>query len=113
VILEPRRRPRAATKTDTAKPAAAALTASRPTAQATEELDPESDLLFRAGALFIQRGRVAVSMLQRDFNLDFKQATSLLDQLQEAGLIGPYLGGQRRDILLTIEEWRERRLRTA
>jgi Ftsk gamma domain len=113
VILEPRRRPRATSKPTPAKPGAAARTVNRPAAQATEELDPESDLLFRAGALFIQRGRVAVSMLQRDFNLDFKQATSLLDQLQEAGLIGPYLGGQRRDILLTIEEWRERRIRTA
>ena len=49
-------------------------------------------------------------MLQRTFELDFKQATAMLDQLQEAGLIGPYLGGQRRDILLTAEEWRERRV---
>jgi DNA segregation ATPase FtsK/SpoIIIE-like protein len=49
-------------------------------------------------------------MLQRSFDLDFKEATALLDQLQEAGLIGPYLGGQKRDLLLTAEEWRERRV---
>ncbi len=66
------------------------------------------DLVYRAGVLFLERGRVAVSLLQREFSLDFKQATALLDRLQEAGLIGPYLGGQRRDILLTLEEWRER-----
>lgn len=106
VILEPRRRSRPAKPTPAAN-------AAKPRAQRTEVLDPESDLLFRAGALFIERGRVAVSMLQRDFSLDFKQATSLLDQLQDAGLIGPYLGGQRRDILLSMEEWRERRIGTA
>jgi hypothetical protein len=66
------------------------------------------ELVFRAGCLFLERQRVAVSMLQKDFGLDFKQATAVLDQLQEAGLIGPYLGGQRRDILMTLEQWRER-----
>jgi DNA translocase FtsK/SpoIIIE-like protein len=66
------------------------------------------DLLHRAGNLILERKRVAVSMLQREFELDFKEATELLDQLQNAGLIGPYLGGQRRDILLTTEQWQER-----
>jgi DNA segregation ATPase FtsK/SpoIIIE-like protein len=60
--------------------------------------------------LFLERGRVAVSMLQRTFDLDFKEATALLDQLQQAGLIGPYLGGQKRDILLSADEWRGRRV---
>ena len=66
------------------------------------------DLVFKCGLLFLKQNRVAVSMLQREFGLDFKQATAVLDQLQEQGLIGPYLGGQRRDILLTAEEWRAR-----
>ena len=37
--------------------------------------------------------------------LDFDQACAVLDQLQERGLIGPYMGGRTRDILLTPEEW--------
>ena len=68
----------------------------------------EEDLIERAGTLILERGRVAVSLLQREFDLDFKQATLVLDQLQEAGLIGPYLGGQRRDILMTLEEWQQK-----
>jgi chemotaxis protein histidine kinase CheA len=72
------------------------------------EREPEiDDLVYRAGCLFIERQRVAVSMLQRDFGLDFKAATAVLDQLQKAGLIGPYLGGQRRDILISREQWDE------
>jgi DNA segregation ATPase FtsK/SpoIIIE-like protein len=68
----------------------------------------EDDLVFRAGCLILERKRVAVSMLQREFGLDFTQATALLDRLQASGLIGPYLGGQHRDILLTPQEWQER-----
>ena len=68
----------------------------------------EGSLLQRAGCLFLQEGRVAVSMLQRSFDLDFQAACDLLDDLQEEGLIGPYKGGQQRDILLTLEEWQAR-----
>jgi hypothetical protein len=37
--------------------------------------------------------------------MGFQEATAILDELQEMGLIGPYLGGTRRDILMTLEEW--------
>jgi hypothetical protein len=66
-----------------------------------------SEPVFKAGCLFVERNRVAVSMLQREFAMDFKQATEVLDQLQKAGLIGPYLGGQRRDILMSLEQWKQ------
>ena len=68
----------------------------------------EGSLLHDAGCLFLSEGRVAVSMLQRTFDLDFQAACDLLDDLQEEGLIGPYKGGQQRDILLTLEEWQAR-----
>jgi hypothetical protein len=68
----------------------------------------EGALLHEAGCLFLSEGRVAVSMLQRTFDLDFQAACDLLDDLQEEGLIGPYKGGQQRDILLTLEEWQAR-----
>ena len=63
---------------------------------------------YRAGCLFLERNRVAVSMLQRELQMDFKVATAVLDQLQDVGLIGPYLGGQRRDILMSTDEWQEK-----
>jgi hypothetical protein len=65
-------------------------------------------LLVDAGCLFVDNGRVAVSMLQRQYSMDFDDACKVLDELQEMGLIGPYLGGQRRDILLTRDQWLER-----
>jgi hypothetical protein len=39
--------------------------------------------------------------------MDFEECCVILDRLQEMGLIGPYLGGNRRDILLTRDEWLE------
>jgi len=72
---------------------------------------PASDrsrLLAEIGCLLVERGRVAVSMLQKQYDMDFDEATRVLDELQDLGLIGPYLGGQRRDILLTRDEWLEK-----
>ncbi|MCH2104472.1 MAG: hypothetical protein MK297_10730 [Planctomycetes bacterium] len=70
--------------------------------------DATEELLLKAADLFLERDRVAVSLLQRQFQLDFEESCAVLDELQERGLIGPYLGGNRRDILLTREEWLER-----
>jgi S-DNA-T family DNA segregation ATPase FtsK/SpoIIIE len=61
--------------------------------------------VFEAGCLILDQKRVAVSLLERRFALDFDQACRVLDELQQAGLIGPYMGGRTRDILLTREQW--------
>jgi hypothetical protein len=72
-------------------------------------VDPQrAKLLAEVGCLFVERGRVAVSMLQRQYGMDFGDACKVLDELQDLGLIGPYLGGQRRDILLTRDQWLEK-----
>jgi len=72
-------------------------------------VDPErAKLLVEAGTLFVERGRVAVSMLQKQYGMDFDDACRVLDELQDLGLIGPYLGGQSRDILLTRDQWLEK-----
>lgn len=84
--------------------------AEEPAAEVAEEETVEltrEELIFRAGSLFIEEGRVAVSMLQRRFDLSFSEATSVLDELQSLGLIGPYAGGSRRDILMDSEAWEQ------
>ncbi len=72
-------------------------------------IDPQrAQLLREIGCLFVDNGRVAVSMLQRKYSMEFDDACKVLDELQDLGLIGPYLGGQRRDILLSREQWLEK-----
>ena len=70
--------------------------------------DLRRKLVAEAGLLFVERGRVAVSMLQRQYGMDFDEACRVLDELQDLGLIGPYLGGQSRDILLSRDQWLEK-----
>ncbi len=82
----------------------------QPAAAPDPALTLKSDIdqrVYDSGVLILGQGRVAVSMLQRRFSMDFDQACDVLDRLQELGLIGPYLGGQKREILLTAEEWDE------
>jgi len=78
-------------------------------AHKSHAVDPDrAKFLAEAGCLFVERGRVAVSMLQRQYGMDFDDACKVLDELQDLGLIGPYLGGQSRDILLTRDQWLEK-----
>ncbi len=55
--------------------------------------------------MILEQERVAVSMVQRRFGIDFAESCSILDELQDAGFIGPYVDGKSRDILMTREEW--------
>jgi hypothetical protein len=72
-------------------------------------IDPQRvQLLREIGCLFVENGRVAVSMLQRKYSMEFDDACKVLDDLQDLGLIGPYLGGKRRDILMSREQWLEK-----
>ncbi len=100
IVLQPKAAP-------VAEPAPKVAPATKVDIEPTE-LSEEDELVYKAGLLILDRQRVAVSMLQREYGIDFEQATKLLDRLQAAGLIGPYLGGQRRDILLTLDQWRGR-----
>ena len=84
------------------QPAAAAEGAATP---APLEGDLDEAMVHAAGKLILEQNRVAVSLLQRHFELEFDQACTVLDHLQERGLIGPYVGGRTREILLTAEEW--------
>lgn len=66
-----------------------------------------AQMLTDAGNLFLQENRVAVSMLQKRFALDFGESCVILDELQELGLIGPFVDGAPRDILMSSEAWLE------
>ncbi|HIL52550.1 MAG TPA: hypothetical protein EYG30_09890 [Planctomycetes bacterium] len=59
----------------------------------------------KAAKLILTEDRVAVSMLQREFGLDFQESCGVLDELQALGFIGPFVEGTSRDILMTSEQW--------
>jgi len=43
-------------------------------------------------------------MLQRNFKIGFNRAGRIMDQLSEAGVVGPDIGTKPRQVLMTEEE---------
>ncbi|WP_421753897.1 DNA translocase FtsK [Croceimicrobium sp.] len=68
-------------------------------------LDPsERDALFEdAARLVIQSQQGSTSMLQRKLKLGYNRAGRIVDQLEAAGIIGPFEGSKAREVLIPDE----------
>lgn len=68
----------------------------------------ERDTYFaEAGRLIIDKEKASIGMLQRMFKIGFNRAARIMDQLSEAGVVGPEEGTKPRKVLMTKEEFEE------
>ena len=60
-----------------------------------------------AGKFVIEKDKGSIGMLQRWFKVGFNRAARIMDQLEEAGVVGPEEGTKPRRILMSMEQFEE------
>lgn len=67
---------------------------------------PEQDELFvEAGMFIIEKDKASIGLLQRMFRIGFNRAARIMDQLADAGVVGPEEGTKARQILMSKEQF--------
>jgi S-DNA-T family DNA segregation ATPase FtsK/SpoIIIE len=70
-----------------------------------EEIKGDWDELFRSAAeICIQNGGGSTSLLQRRLSIGYGRAARIVDQLQDAGVLGPSEGAKGREVLMGLDE---------
>lgn len=65
----------------------------------------ERDEYFEAAARFvIEKDKASIGMLQRMFKIGFNRAARIVDQLSDAGIVGPEEGTKPRKVLMSSEQ---------
>ena len=65
----------------------------------------ERDMYFtEAGRLIIDKDKASIGMLQRMFKIGFNRAARIVDQLSDAGIVGPEEGTKPRKVLMSSEQ---------
>ena len=73
-----------------------------------QDSENSRDVYFAdAGNLIIDKEKASIGMLQRMFKIGFNRAARIMDQLCEAGVVGPEEGTKPRKVLMTKEEFAE------
>lgn len=66
----------------------------------------DTDAYFaEAGKFVIEKDKASIGMLQRVFKIGFNRAARIVDQLEEAGVVGAEEGTKPRRILMSIEQF--------
>ena len=76
------------------------------------EDDGERDSLFEEAAhIVVQTQQGSTSMIQRKLKLGYNRAGRIIDQLEAAGIVGPYMGSKSREVKVGNEAALEQILR--
>ena len=68
----------------------------------------KDDMFVEAGRLVIEQQNASIGMLQRRFRMGFNRAARVIDQLEAEGVISAQDGKKPREVLMSIEEFRNK-----
>lgn len=92
--------------------AAAAAKGSRSSSSSASDDDANAadDLLEDAIQVVVEAGLASTSLLQRRLKVGYARAARLVDEMEQRGIVGPFEGSKPRKVLLTKEQYYERKL---
>ena len=67
--------------------------------------DGRDNYFMEAAGIIIDKEKASIGMLQRYLKVGFNRAARIMDQLEEAGIVGPEEGTKPRKVLMTQEEF--------
>ena len=76
------------------------------TGDASDGSERDSNFV-QAGKFIIEKDKASIGMLQRVFKIGFNRAARIMDQLSEAGVVGPEEGTKPRKVLMSMEEFEQ------
>ena len=74
------------------------------------DIDESDEKLEEAIDLVVEAGIASTSSLQRALKLGYGRAARLIDTMEKMGVVGPFEGSKPRQVLMTKQEWYERKL---
>lgn len=69
--------------------------------------DERDEYFAEAGKFIIEKDKASIGMLQRVYKIGFNRAARIMDQLSEAGVVGPEEGTKPRKILMSEEQFEQ------
>lgn len=69
--------------------------------------DERDEYFAEAGKFIIEKDKASIGMLQRVYKIGFNRAARIMDQLAEAGVVGPEEGTKPRKILMSEEQFEQ------
>ena len=70
--------------------------------KSTSDLD---EYFVQAGKFIIEKDKASIGMLQRVYKIGFNRAARIMDQLCEAGVVGPEEGTKPRKVIMSMDEF--------
>ena len=77
----------------------------KPIAHQNISIDGVDEYFIEAGKFIIEKDKASIGIIQRIFKIGFNRAMRIMDQLGEAGVVGPEEGTKPRRVLMSLEEF--------
>ena len=68
------------------------------------------ELLPQAVDLILDVKQASVSTVQRRLKVGYSRAGRIMDQMEELGIVGPFVGSKPREVLIDRKKWQEMNL---